>query len=167
VVRSLTPSSCLSLIRELGCPVGLVWIQVHLGTSSSGKGANIDLVPNDDRMREILKRLPADWRSWSQAADAGAVTPLGWEVIGWATDVVADFYGDDWFRRNLENLSHPLMSMYDHPLSNRIAAVRHVERAARIALLPEDVMKALSKGPNGICRSTSSDEFDHLDIVSK
>jgi hypothetical protein len=165
VVRSLTPSSCLSLIRELGCPVGLVWIQVHLGTSSSGKGANIDLVPNDDRMREILKRLPADWRSWSQAADAGAVTPLGWEVIGWATDVVADFYGDDWFRRNLENLSHPLMSMYDHPLSNRIAAVRHVERAARIALLPEDVMKALSKGPNGICRSTSSDEFDHLDIV--
>jgi hypothetical protein len=60
---------------------------------------------------------------------------LGWQVIGWATDVVADFFGDEWFRRNLENFSHPLLSMYDHPLSNRIAAVRHIERAARIALL--------------------------------
>jgi hypothetical protein len=85
--------------------------------------------------------------------------------MGWATDVVAEFFGDDWFRRNLENFSHPLLSMYDHPLSNRIAAVRHIERAARIALLPEDVKGALSEGPNGICRSASSDEFDHLDIV--
>lgn len=131
----------------------------------SGRGANINLVADDDRIRELLEHLPSDWRSWSETADSGAVTSLGWEVIGWATDVVADFYGDDWFRRNLENFSHPLLSMYDHPLSNRIAAVRHIERAARIALLSEDVKRAFSTGPNGIRRSTSSDEFDHLDIV--
>lgn len=129
------------------------------------RGANIDLVSDDDRIQRLFERLPGDWRSWAAAANPGAVTPLGWEVIGWATDVVADFFGDDWFRRNLENFSHPLFSMYDHPLSNRIAAVRHIERAARIALLPEAVKGALSEGPNGIRRSTSSDEFDHLDIV--
>jgi hypothetical protein len=123
------------------------------------------LVLDDDRMRQLLEHLPGDWRSWSEAAEPGAVTPLGWEAIGWATDVTAEFYGDDWFRRNLENVSHPLLSMYDHPLSNRIAAVRHIERAARIALLPNDVKGTLSEGPNGIRRSTSSDEFDHLDIV--
>ncbi len=139
--------------------------RLYLGGPPSGGGANIDLVSDDDRIRQLLERLPGDWRSWSEAADSGAVAPLGWEVIGWATDVVADFFGDDWFRRNLENFSHPLLSMYDHPLSNRIAAVRHIERAARIALLPEDVKGALSEGPNGIRRSTSSDEFDHMDIV--
>jgi hypothetical protein len=128
-------------------------------------GADIDVVPDDDRVRELLDRLPGDWSSWSKAADLGAVTPLGWEAIGWATDVVTDFYGDDWFRRNLENFSHPLLSMYDYPLSNRIAAARHIERAARIALLPEDVKGALSEGPNGIRCSMSSDEFDHLDTV--
>ena len=83
----------------------------------------------------------------------------------WATDVVADFYGDEWFAECARRRSVPVMSsLYDWPLSSPVALVRHIERAARIALLPEDVRI----GPmvaNGIRRSASLDEFDHLDVV--
>lgn len=120
---------------------------------------------DEERIREIISQLPTDWHSWAKAPETSAVTSKGWRVVDWATDVVADFYGDDWFRRNLEGFSNPLFSMYDHPLANPIAVVRHIERAARIALLPGDVKEVLSTGPNGIHLSNSSNDFDHLDLV--
>ena len=58
-----------------------------------------------------------------------------------------------------------MSSLYDWPLSSPVALVRHIERAARIALLPEDVRIGLTEGPNGIRRSASPNEFDHLDAV--
>lgn len=84
----------------------------------------------------------------------------------WSVGVVADFYGDEWFAKNARRRSLPVMSsLYDWPLSSPIALVRHIERAARIALLPEPVREGLTEGSNGIRRSTNRNDFDHLDVV--
>jgi len=106
------------------------------------------------------------WADWAGPIERVAVQPEGRDLAQWATDVVADFYGDDWFAECAGRRSVPVMSsLYDWPLSSPVALVRHVERAARIALLPEDVRTGLTEGPNGIRRSASLDEFDHLDVV--
>jgi hypothetical protein len=120
---------------------------------------------NDERVQQLLAQVPRDWRSWAELSEPGAVTEVGLDVVDWATEVAATFYGDEWFARNIDARSHPLFSMYDYPLRNPIAAVRHIERAARIALLPDSVRDTLSSGVNGIRRSVSDDEFDHLDLV--
>ena len=120
---------------------------------------------NDERLQQILAEIPRDWRSWAELSEPGAATEVGAEVVQWATDVVATFYGDEWFASNVDTFSHPLFSMYDYPLRNPIAVVRHIERAARIALLPDLVSETLSRGVNGIRRSVSADEFDHLDLI--
>lgn len=93
------------------------------------------------------------------------MTEVGFDVVQWATDVASTFYGDEWFARSIDARSHPLFSMYDYPLRNPIAVVRHIERAARIALLPDSVGDILANGVNGIRESVSVDEFDHLDLV--
>lgn len=122
-------------------------------------------VSESDFVQRCLDARPRDWRSWAAIDDPGALTPAGVDAIEWATGMVADFYSDDWFVRSLDRFPNPLFSMYDHPLSHGIAAVRHIERAARIALLPAPVRNALSEGRNGIRRSESWDDFDHLDVV--
>lgn len=119
----------------------------------------------DERVQQLLAQIPRDWHSWADLSESGTVTDAGLDVIRWATDVTSSFYGDEWFARNVDARSHPLFSMYDYPLRNLIAAVRHIERAARIALLPDSVRDTLSSGVNGIRQSVSADEFDHLDLV--
>jgi hypothetical protein len=122
-------------------------------------------VTDDDLIRRWLDERPGDWRAWARVDELGALTPEGLDAVEWAAGVVADFYGDDWFRRNLDRFPNPLFSIYDHPLSHGIAAVRHIERAARIALLPPTVREALCDGRNGIRHSDSWNDFDHLDVV--
>jgi len=105
------------------------------------------------------------WADWAGMIDQAAVTPAGRGVVQWAVDEMAGFYGDEWFARHARARHLPVMSLYDFPLSSPIAVVRLVERAARIALLPNDVSVQLTDGPNGIRRSPSVDEFEHLEVV--
>ena len=57
------------------------------------------------------------------------------------------------------------MTLAVWPLNSPWATTDLVERAARIALLDEAVRKQLTDGPNGIRRSNSAEEFDHLDVI--
>ncbi len=122
------------------------------------------VVADADVVRRFLEQHQT-WEDWARVDEPGALTPAGVEAVKWAAEVVAEFYTDEWFQRNLERWPNPLLSLYDHPLSRPMAAVRHVERAARIALVPPAARQALSEGTNGIRRSNSWDEFDHLDVV--
>ena len=106
----------------------------------------------------------SDWARMGRLEDA-AVTPAGRPLVEWAITVVADFYTDEWLRRQFRQRTVPVMTLAMWPLNSPWATTDLVERAARIALLDEDVRKQLTDGPNGIRRSNSVEEFDHLDAV--
>jgi len=114
---------------------------------------------------EVMALLPRDWRDWAAIDDKEWLGEEGRRAVAWATEVVADFYGDAWYRRNLKSGTLPLLSPYDRPTSGPAATIRHIERAARIELLPDDVKTQLASGPNGIRSSLNGEEFDHLDVI--
>lgn len=114
---------------------------------------------------DVLGLLPQDWLAWGAVGNEEWLGDEGRKAVAWATDVVADFYGDEWYRRNLERGSHPLLSVYDRPTYGPVATMRHIERAARVELLPDDVKATLAAGPNGIRSSCKEEDFDHLDVV--
>ncbi len=108
----------------------------------------------------------SSWEDWVGPLERTAAFPEGRDLVRWAGQVVAEFYTDGWFARGAASRQLPVMgSLYDWPLSSPLALMRLVERAARIAVLPEASRARLSDGVNGIRNSTNVTEFDHLDLV--
>lgn len=118
-------------------------------------------------MRENVEHRTGlqNWADWAGDVARAAVVPEGRDLVLWATDVVRDFYGDQWFARHALMRSIPVMSVRDWPLSSPLALVRLIERAARIAVAPPQVRECLAEGPNGIRRSRGGAPFHHLDVV--
>jgi hypothetical protein len=56
-------------------------------------------------------------------------------------------YGDNWFAESVRRSVPVMSSFYDWPLLSPVALVCHIERAARIVLLPEDGRAGLTEGP--------------------
>jgi len=94
-----------------------------------------------------------------------AVSPAGRPLVEWALTVVAEFYTDEWLLRQFRQGAVPVMTLAMWPLNSPLATTDLVERAARIALLDDDVREQLTDGPGGIRRSNSAREFDHLDLI--
>lgn len=118
-----------------------------------------------DETRQPLEEF-STWQDWLGPLERTAAFPEGRDLVRWAGQVVAEFYTDGWFARGSAARQLPVMgSVYDWPLSSPLALIRLVERAARIALLPDTARAMLSEGANGIRNSTNSGDFDHLDLV--
>ena len=118
-----------------------------------------------ERVSQLLANTPHTWQEWAEPLENTALPPMGRDLMAWATEVVASFYGDDWFGRDVDGASNPLFSMYDLPYLNHIGSVRHVERAARISLLEGGVREILTEGANGIRASDKESDFEHLGLV--
>lgn len=118
-------------------------------------------------MYEGFKK-PNEWTCWSDWAGPvkdAAIDPRGYELVEWANEVVPAFFTDEWLVNCIRKCTMPLMSIWNWPLSNPHALTRHIERAARIAILPEQPYRVLTEGVNAIRTSTSLADFAHLEVI--
>jgi hypothetical protein len=106
--------------------------------------------------------VPKNWREWTELVREDISTE-GRALLDWSVQVLRDFYTDQWFERAMAN--DVLSFTWDRPRSGPVALSRHLERAARIARLPEQVRDQLTQGPNSIRFSQDAKDFDHLDVI--
>lgn len=107
--------------------------------------------------------VPRSWQTWGHfGGRPTAVSETGLSVFEWALKVHEEFYGDDWFARAIDAHEMPLMNVWVWPHSNPLAVIVLLERAARIALLSEDVREQAS---SKVCYLTTIEDFYHFDLM--
>lgn len=119
-------------------------------------------------MVDVWPPLNGDFKSWADWAgpvERAAVIPAGRHMVEWALGQMADFYTDEWLERQFRRRPVAVMAAGNWPLSEPIATVQLVERAARVALLDDRLRAQFRDGPNGILRTDGLEGFDHLDVV--